>query len=61
MVGLIRDRGTIDGWFVFDNGAENASQEWLLKNQSVYTQISHIQGDIGMIINSYFYINFFFY
>jgi hypothetical protein len=47
MVGLIRDTDTIDGWFLFDNSAENASQEFLLKNQTIYKQISHIHGDLG--------------
>jgi hypothetical protein len=47
MIGLIQDRDTIDGWFLFDNSAENASQDYLLKNQSVYQQISHINGDLG--------------
>ena len=50
MIGLIQDRDTIDGWFLFDNSAENAGQEFLLKNQSVYTQISHIHGDLGKSI-----------
>jgi hypothetical protein len=47
MFGLIKDPQTIDGWFLFDNSAENANQEFLLKNQSIYTQISHIHGDLG--------------
>jgi hypothetical protein len=47
MVGLIHDSDTINGWFLFDNSAENASQEVLLKNQTVYEQMSHIHGDLG--------------
>jgi hypothetical protein len=47
MVGLIHDPDTIDGWFLFDNSAENASQYYLLYNQSVYQQIAHIHGDLG--------------
>jgi hypothetical protein len=47
MVGLIQDPDTINGWFLFDNSADNASQEVLLKNQTVYEQMSHIHGDLG--------------
>jgi hypothetical protein len=47
MIQLIQDPQTINGWFLFDNSAENASQEYLLKNQSIYTQLSHIHGDLG--------------
>ncbi len=47
MIGLIQDPGTINGWFVFDNNAKNDSQEFLLKNQSVYTQMSVIHGALG--------------
>ena len=47
MVDLIRNPDTIDGWFIFDNSAENASQEVLLKPQTVYKQISHVHGDLG--------------
>jgi hypothetical protein len=60
MLALIQDPATIDGWFVFDNSAVNASQEWLLKNQSVYTQISHIHGDLGKLRMISFYIHFLF-
>lgn len=47
MIELIHDNDTIDGWFLFDNGAVNASQDVLLKNQTVYQQLSHIHGDLG--------------
>lgn len=47
MIALIEDQTTIGGWFIFDNSAENASQTDLLRNQSVYTQMSHIHGDLG--------------
>ena len=47
MIDLIQDNETIQGWFLIDNGAEGASQEYLLKNQTVFKQISHIHGDLG--------------
>ena len=47
MVDLIKDTDTIDGWFLFDNSAEGASQEFLLKTQTVFKQMSHIHGDLG--------------
>jgi hypothetical protein len=47
MIGLIKDPATIDGWFVFDNSAKNDSQEFLLKNQSVFTQMAVIHGALG--------------
>ncbi|CAF3289761.1 unnamed protein product [Rotaria socialis] len=47
MVDLIKDNDTIDGWFLFDNSAEGASQEFLLKTQTVPKQMSHIHGDLG--------------
>jgi hypothetical protein len=50
MFGLLQDPETIDGWFLFDNSAGNASQDVLLKNQSIYTQLSHIHGDLGKSI-----------
>ena len=54
MIGVIQDKNTIDGWFLFDNNNANASQEYLLKNQSVFTQFSHIHGDLGKSRYSYF-------
>jgi hypothetical protein len=60
MIGLIQDPSTIDGWFVFDNSAKNASQEFLLKHQSIYTQMSAIHGGLGNLKSSYFYIKFIF-
>jgi hypothetical protein len=47
MISLIQDRDTIEGWFLFDNSGEDASQDYLLKNQTIYKQISHIHGDLG--------------
>ena len=47
MIGLIKDTDTINGWFLFDNGAANASQDELLINQTIYEQLSHIHGDLG--------------
>lgn len=47
MLGLIEDSDTIQGWFVLDNYAANASQVTLLKNQTVYEQMEHIHGDLG--------------
>ncbi|CAF1164814.1 unnamed protein product [Rotaria sordida] len=49
MIGLIKDNATIDGWFMFDNSVENASQVALLKNQTLYQQMSHIHGDFGAL------------
>ncbi|CAF1196744.1 unnamed protein product [Rotaria sordida] len=49
MIGLIKDNATIDGWFMFDNSVENASQVALLKNQTLYQQLSHIHGDFGAL------------
>ncbi|CAF1521815.1 unnamed protein product [Adineta ricciae] len=50
MIDLIQDNETIQGWFLIDNGAEGASQEYLLKNQTVFKQISHIHGDLGATV-----------
>ncbi|UJR37211.1 hypothetical protein I4U23_029920 [Adineta vaga] len=50
MVDLIEDRDTIQGWFLFDNGAEGASQDFLLINQTILKQISHINGDLGAVV-----------
>ncbi|CAF0773808.1 unnamed protein product [Adineta steineri] len=50
MIGVLQDPQTIDGWFLFDNSAANASQTSLLKNQSYYTQLSHIHGDFGVTV-----------
>jgi len=62
MVGLIQSRNTIDGWFLFDNSAENSSQEFLLINQTVYQQISYIHGELGRKrIIFIFFFNFFLY
>jgi hypothetical protein len=47
MVSLLEDRDTIQGWFLLDNGAEGASQDYLLINQTVFKQISHINGELG--------------
>ncbi|UJR08999.1 hypothetical protein I4U23_013249 [Adineta vaga] len=47
MIGLIQNEDTINGWFLLDNSAPNASQKFLLKNQTLYTQLSHIHGDFG--------------
>jgi hypothetical protein len=47
MLAILQDPSTIDGWFILDNGATNVSQEVLLKNQTVYKQLSHIHGDFG--------------
>lgn len=58
IIGLIQTSDVIDGWFLFDNSAENASQEYLLKNQSVYDQIAHIYGDYGNK-NDYIFFLFF--
>jgi len=49
MISLIQDRDTIEGWFLFDNSDEGASQDYLLKNQTIYKQISHIHGDLGKV------------
>jgi hypothetical protein len=56
MLGLIKDSSTIDNWFVFDNNAKNDSQEFLLKNQSIYTQMSVIHAALGKLTQnkSYF-------
>ncbi|CAF0801046.1 unnamed protein product [Adineta steineri] len=50
LISIIQDRDTIDGWFLFDNGAEGAPQEYLLKNQTIYKQLSHIHGDLGTAV-----------
>ena len=47
MIGLLQDNDTITGWFLIDNSAPGASQEFLLKNQSLYQQLAHIHGDFG--------------
>ncbi|CAF5124842.1 unnamed protein product, partial [Rotaria magnacalcarata] len=47
LIAIIQDPSTINGWFMFDNSAENVSQEALLKNQTLYQQMSHIHGDFG--------------
>ncbi|CAF5029327.1 unnamed protein product, partial [Rotaria socialis] len=47
MIAIMQDPSTINGWFMFDNSAEDASQEALLKNQTLYQQMSHIHGDFG--------------
>ncbi|CAF3796327.1 unnamed protein product [Rotaria sordida] len=47
MVDLIGDPEAVDGWFLFDNSAANASQTSLLKPQIVVTQISHVHGGLG--------------
>lgn len=47
MIALIEDTSTIDGWFIFDNHGKNDSQEFLLKNQSIFTQMSIIHGELG--------------
>lgn len=57
LIGIIRDNNTIDGWFMFDNGAPNASQTDLITTQSLYQQMSHIHGDLGRYIKSYFSTN----
>jgi len=61
MVGLIRSRDTIDGWFLFDNSAENSSQDFLLINQTVYQQISYIHGELGRKKNYIYILLQFFY
>lgn len=55
MIGLIQDPTIIDGWFVFDNSAKNDSQEFLLKNQSIFTQMSVIHGDLGKLKKKFSY------
>ncbi len=57
MIGLIQDPTIIDGWFVFDNSAKNDSQEFLLKNQSIFTQMSVIHGDLGKLKKIFFFIS----
>ncbi|CAF1244484.1 unnamed protein product [Adineta ricciae] len=49
MIGLLQDNDTIDGWFLIDNSAPDVSQQFLLKNQSLYQQLSHIHGDFGVL------------
>ncbi|CAF3376068.1 unnamed protein product [Rotaria socialis] len=49
MIAIMQDPSTINGWFMFDNSAEDASQEALLKNQTLYQQMSHIHGDFGAL------------
>ncbi|CAF3024909.1 unnamed protein product [Rotaria sp. Silwood2] len=47
MVDLISDPDAVNGWFLIDNGAPNASQDSLLKPQTVFEQISRIHGNFG--------------
>ncbi|CAF3418992.1 unnamed protein product [Rotaria sp. Silwood1] len=47
MIDLISDRDTVDGWFLIDNSVPGASQDTLLKPQTIFTQMSHIHGDLG--------------
>ncbi|CAF1007427.1 unnamed protein product, partial [Rotaria magnacalcarata] len=49
MIALIQDPATVNGWYMFDNSAENASQEFLVKNETLYQQMSHIHGDLGSL------------
>lgn len=53
MVSLIEDSSTINGWFLLDNYRPDDNQTALLKNQSVYDQMAHIQGDLGNTSNNY--------
>ncbi|CAF3666159.1 unnamed protein product [Rotaria sp. Silwood1] len=48
MIGLIQAKDTLDGWYLFDNSGADVNQETLLKNQSLYKQMSHIHGDFGV-------------
>jgi hypothetical protein len=48
MVAIIQDRDTVDGWFLFDSSAENASQPFVWKNQTFHQQMSYLHGDFGM-------------
>jgi len=57
MIGLIEDSNTIDGWFIFDNYRKNDSQEFLLKNQSIFTQISVIHGGLGKLQKNLIFIH----
>ena len=50
MVSLIEDPDTINGWFLIDNNASDASQDFLLRNQTVYEQLAHIHGDLGKLV-----------
>ncbi|CAF2745203.1 unnamed protein product [Rotaria sp. Silwood2] len=51
MIAVIQSNDTLDGWYLFDN---TTNPEILLKNQTLYKQISHIHGDYGKLIKSYF-------
>ena len=49
MLGVIEDSDTIKGWFLLDNYGVNDSQVALLRNQSIYEQMAHIHGDLGVL------------
>lgn len=51
MVNLIKSNESVNGWFIIDNSRDDASQDYLLKNQTVLQQISTVYGDLGRTID----------
>lgn len=49
MLAVIEDSDTIKGWFLLDNYGTNDSQVTLLRNQSIFEQMAHIHGDLGVL------------